>query len=84
MFNLDTIVVIDETHVRKGRLVFARESEVLANDIIDSFGNVLVRAGESKIINLAKEKDLDTTKRGGVNGAIMCGTLEIESRREED
>ena len=84
MFNLDAVVVVDEAHVCKGRLVFARKSETLANNIIDSFGDLLVRAGESKIINLAKEKDLDTTKRGGVNGAIMCGTLEIESRREED
>ena len=80
MFNLDAIVVVDETHVSKGKLVFARESEALANDIINSFGNVLVRAGKSKIINLAKEKDLHATEPRTV---VRCA-FEVELRREED
>ena len=84
MFNLDAIIVVDKTHVSKGRLVIARESELLANDIIDSFGDLLVRAGESKIINLAKEKDLNTTERGGINGTIVRCAFEVELRREED
>ena len=89
LLNLDAIVVIDKTHLSKVRLVFARKSEALANDIITSFGNVLVRAGESKMINLAKEKDLNATERGGINctinnRTIVCCAFEVELRREED
>ena len=78
--NLDAIV---ETHVGKGGLVFARKCEAFANDIIDSLGYVLVRAGKSKIINLAKEKDLIATERGGINGMIVFGTLEFDFGRED-
>ena len=84
MFNLDAIVVVDETHVSKGKLVFARKCEAFANDIIDSLGYVLVRAGKSKIINLVKEKDLNATERGGIDGTIVRCTFEVELRREED
>ena len=55
LLNLDTIVIIDETHVGKIRFVLSREHEVLANDIIDSFGSSFIRAGKSKIVNLAEE-----------------------------
>ena len=60
------------------------ESEALSNDIIDSFGNVFIRAGKSKVIYLVKEENFDSTKRSGVNGTIMCGAFEVELRREED
>ena len=84
MLNLNAIVVIKESHLSKGRLVFPRESEAPANDIIDSFGNVFIRTGESKIMDLAKEENFDPTEYGGVNGTIMCGALEVKLRREED
>ena len=84
LLNLDPVVVVDETHVGKGSSVFSRESEAFANDIIGSFGNVFIRAGESKIIDLAKEEDFDPTERGGVNGMIMRGAFKVELRREED
>ena len=57
---------------------------MFANDIIDSLGNVFVRAGKSKVINLAEEENFDSTKRSGVNCTIMCGALEVELGREED
>ena len=78
------VVVIDKTHVGKGRFVFARESEALANDIIDSLDEDIVKAGESKIIGLAKEENFDSTERGGVNGTIVSGAFKVELRGKED
>ena len=53
LFDLDAVIVVDEAHVSKRRFVFTWESKTLADDIIDSFGNVLVRASKGKVINLA-------------------------------
>ena len=48
LFNLNTLVVINETHVGKRGLVITREHKARTNDIIDSFGNVFVRAAPAK------------------------------------
>ena len=84
MFNLDSIIVVYETHIGKGWFVFAGKSKTLPDDIVDSLGNVFVRAGKSKIIDLAKEEDFDPTERSGVNRTIMRGALEVELWGEED
>ena len=42
-FDLNTILVINETYVGKWGLIFAREHKLLTNDIVDGFGNVFVR-----------------------------------------
>ena len=84
MLNLDAIVVVDKTHVGKRRFVFPREHEALANDIIDSFGNVLIRASKREVVDLAEEENFDATERSGVNRTIVCGAFKVEFRREEN
>ena len=64
LFNVDSIVVVNKSHVSKGWLVLARESETFANNLIDGFGNILIRAGKSKVIDLAKQEDFGAAERG--------------------
>ena len=54
LLDLDSVIVIDETHVGKGRLVFTGKSKTFSDDIIDSLGNAFVRASKSEVVNLAK------------------------------
>ena len=77
LFNLDAIVVVNESHVSKGRLVFAGKSKTLSDDIVDSLGNVFVRASKSEVINLTKEEDFHTTERSRVNSTVVCGAFEV-------
>ena len=81
---MDSVVVVDKAHVSKGRIVFARKSETLADYVIGGFSDVLVGASKSKVVDLAKEKDFDSAERGGVNRAIVCCAFEVEVRGEED
>ena len=78
LLDLDTIIVINEAHVSERGFVFPRESEASANDIIDSFGDFLIRASKGKIINLAEEKNFDTVKRRRIDRAIVCGAFEVQ------
>ena len=44
-------LVIDETRVGKGRLVFAGKSKTFSNDIIDSLGNGFIRASRWRLVH---------------------------------
>ena len=81
---MDSVIVVNEAHVSKGRLDFTRKSETLANDVIDGFSDVFVRASKGKVVDLAKEKDFDATERGGVNRAIVRSAFEVKVRGEEN
>ena len=81
---MHAVIIIDEAHVSKGRFVLTREHEAFANDVVDHFGDILIRTGESEIVNLAKEENFDTAERSGVYCTIMCGTSEIEFRGKQN
>ena len=44
LLDLNTVLVVDKTRVGKRMLILTREHEVFANNIVDGFGNVLIRA----------------------------------------
>ena len=53
---------------------------MFTNNIIDSFGNVLVSTNKSKAIDLMEEKNFDTAERGGVNCTVMSCAFKVEVR----
>ena len=77
------IVVVNETHVGKGRFVLTRKCESFANDVIDCFGSSFIRASESKIVNLAEEENFDTAEPSRVNGTIVRCAFKVEFRGKE-
>ena len=63
LLDLDAVIIIHEAHVSKRRFVFTWKSKTFADDVIDCFSNVFIRASKGKVINLAKKENFNTTKR---------------------
>ena len=75
---LNMIVAINEDGVGQPRLVLTREHKAFTSDVIYCFGYVFVRTSKRKFINVAEEKNFETSECGGVNSMVMGGAFEVE------
>jgi hypothetical protein len=82
--DLHAIAFGEKTAAREGGCCFMVELWLLANDVVDAFGNVFSGTCQSEVINLSQHANRDVVDSRMADAPIVGGWLETKVRRRQN